>query len=91
MNNIQEEKRKFNRFIVNPQDLVTAHSQTRAGFLQIALEKNMLGDPYVKNALAFKTMAAGTLGANELLYKSSVRPFMLTAAGLSGRMLLLRK
>lgn len=85
MNNIQEEKRKFNRFIVNPQDLVTAHSQIRAGFLQIALEKNMLGDPYVKNALAFKTMAAGTLGANELLYKSSVRPFMLTAAGLSDK------
>lgn len=85
MNNIQEENRKFNRFIGNPQDLVTAYSQTRAGFLQIALEKNMLSDPYVKNALAFKTMAAGTLEANELLYKSSVRSFMLTAAGLSDK------
>ena len=34
--------------------MVTTHEQTRAGFLNIALEKNKVGDPYVKNALAFK-------------------------------------
>lgn len=35
----------FNRYITKPEDLVTTHEQTRAGFLSIALEKNMVGDP----------------------------------------------
>lgn len=29
----------FNRYITKPEDLVTTHEQTRAGFLSIALEK----------------------------------------------------
>ena len=48
----------FNKFITAAEDLVTTHEQTRAGFLSIALEKNRVGDPYVKNALAFKAMVA---------------------------------
>ena len=50
----------LNRFITKPEDLVTTHEQIRAGFLSIALEKNRIGEPYVKNALAFKTMVAHT-------------------------------
>ena len=38
----------FNKYIRNAGDLVTSHEQTRAGFLKIALEKNRLGDPYIK-------------------------------------------
>lgn len=75
----------FNRFITKPEDLVTTHEQTRAGFLRIALEKNLVGDPYVKNALAFKTMAAGTSKPEDFLSMPSVRPFMLTASGLSDK------
>ena len=40
--------------IPTPESLVTTHEETRAGFLSIALEKNRVSDPFVKNALAFK-------------------------------------
>ena len=75
----------FNSFIENSNDLVTTYEQTRAGFLSIALEKNLIGDPYVKRALAFKAMVAGTKSPEELLHIAEVRPFMLTASGLSDK------
>lgn len=73
----------FNKFITSAGDLVTTHEQTRAGFLSIALEKNKVGDPYVKNALAFKAMVANTKGPDEFLNMPEIRPFVLTASGLS--------
>lgn len=76
-----------NRFITSAESLVTTHEETRAGFLRIALEKNRVGDPYVKNALAFKAMAAHTQKAEDLLTIPEVRPFLITAAGLSGKSL----
>ncbi len=75
----------FNKFITSANDLVTTHEQTRAGFLSIALEKNMIGDPYVKNALAFKTMVAQTTSPDDFLSMPEIRPFMLTASGLSDK------
>lgn len=63
--------------------MVTTHEQTRAGFLNIALEKNKVGDPYVKNALAFKAMVANTKGPDEFLDMPEIRPFVPTASGLS--------
>lgn len=77
----------MNRFIQTAADLVTTHEQTRAGFLAIALEKNMVGDPFVKQARAFKTMAACTHDPDDFLHMTQVRPFMLTAAGLSDKSL----
>ena len=52
----------MNKFVTSADDLVTTHENTRAGFLAIALEKNRVGDPYVKQALAFKSMVAHTTG-----------------------------
>lgn len=75
----------FNKFITAAEDLVTTHEQTRAGFLSIALEKNRVGDPYVKNALAFKAMVADTKGPDDFLKMSEIRSFMLTASGLSDK------
>ena len=76
-----------NRYITSPESLVTSHEETRAGFLAIALEKNRLGDPFVKNALAFKAIVAGTCRADDLLSIPQVRPFLATAAGLSDKSL----
>lgn len=73
----------FNSFITSADTLVTTHEQTRAGFLSIALEKNKVGDPYVKNALAFKAMVAHTKSPDEFLTMPQIRPFLLTASGLS--------
>lgn len=77
----------MNRYITSLEDLITTHEQTRTGFLSIALEKNMIGDPYVKQALAFKSMVAHTKGPDDFLTMPAVRPFMLTAAGLSEKSL----
>lgn len=77
----------MNRFITSSNDLVTTHEQTRAGFLAIALEKNSVGDPYVKQALAFKSMVTHTNGPDDFLKMPTIRPFMLTAAGLSEKSL----
>lgn len=75
----------FNVFITSADSLVTTHEQTRAGFLSIALEKNKVGDPYVKNALAFKAMVSHTSSPDDLLRMPNIRPFLLTASGLSDK------
>ena len=75
----------FNRFIKVASDLVTTHDQIRAGFLSIALEKNRVSDPYVKNALAFKTMVQGANDPEDFLNMPKIRPFLLTASGLSDK------
>ena len=77
----------MNRYINSLEDLITTHEETRAGFLAIALEKNMVGDPYVKQALAFKAMVSHTKGPDDYLTMPSIRPFLLTAAGLSEKSL----
>ena len=77
----------MNRFIQTATDLVTTHEQTRAGFLAIALEKNSLANPFVQEALAFKSMAAITQTPDDFLHMPSIRPFLLTAAGLSDKSL----
>lgn len=75
----------FNSFITSAESLVTTHEQTRAGFLSIALEKNKVGDPYVKNALAFKAMVSKTTSPDDFLKMPNIRPFLLTASGLSDK------
>jgi len=77
----------INRFITSAESLVTTHEETRAGFLSIALEKNRVGDPFVRNAVAFKAMVAHTENAESLLLIPQVRPFLITAAGLSEKSL----
>ena len=76
-----------NRYIISAESLVTVHEETRAGFLAIALEKNRIADPYVKNALAFKAMVSHTRSAEELLTIPQIRPFLITAAGFSEKSL----
>lgn len=77
----------FNKFITNASDLVTTHQATRTGFLSIALEKNRISDPYVKTALSFKTMVTGVKKPDDLLTMPSIRPFLISASGLSDKSL----
>lgn len=77
----------MNSFITSAEDMITKHEETRAGFLKIALEKNKAGDPFVKNALAFKAMVAHTNKPEDLLSIKKIRPFLVTAAGLSDKSL----
>ena len=77
----------MNSFITSAEDLITKHEETRAGFLKIALEKNKAGDPFVKNALAFKSMVTHTNKPEDLLSIQKIRPFLIAAAGLSDKSL----
>lgn len=67
--------------------MITKHEETRAGFLKIALEKNKAGDPFVKNALAFKAMVTHTKKPEDLLIIPTIRPFLVATAGLSDKSL----
>ncbi len=76
-----------NKFIVSADSLVTTHDETRAGFLNIALKKNRLCDPFVKNSFAFKAVAAHTQCAEDLQNIAEIRTFLISAAGLSDKSL----
>lgn len=64
-------------------DLVTTYSETRAGFVQFALEKNREATPYIAEAKALKAEASKIKSPKELIYTTQIRPSLLTAAGIS--------
>lgn len=55
--------------------------------MAIALEKNRIGNPFVREAYAFKAMVAGTKKPEEFLTMPNIRPFLLAAAGMSEKSL----
>lgn len=76
-----------NRFINKAEDLITSHEQTRAGFIEAALEKNRKAKPYIEAATTLKTMASRVANARELLNFTEIRQGLLTASGLSDKSL----
>ncbi len=66
-------------------DLVTSHTETRAGFLELALEKNRQATPFITQARALKAAVLLLANPAELLTLSSIRSALVTAAGLSDK------
>ena len=66
-------------------DLVTTHEQTRAGFIEFALEKNDRSSPFIEQAKTFKILASKAKRAEDLIKISNIRNALLTAAGLSDK------
>lgn len=77
----------LNKFIKESKDLVTTHEAIRAGFLSIALEKNRIADPYVKQAHSFRALVNGVKKPEDLLTIKNVRSFLISASGLSDKSL----
>lgn len=77
----------FNNCIRKPEDLITSHEQTRAGFIEAALEKNIKAMPYIEEAKSLKTFASRAKGPMDLLKMAEIKPGLLTAAGLSDKSL----
>ena len=69
--------------IQNANDLVTTSSETRAGFVAIALEKNRRAIPCVEEGRALKSAVKKTREPADLLNIKSIQPALLTASGLS--------
>jgi len=64
-------------------DLVTPASETRAGFVNMAIEKNYLAVPYIQEAIALKVMASKVTKPSDLLTLQELRSSLLTASGVS--------
>lgn len=77
----------MNSFIHEAKDLVTSHEQTRAGFIEAALEKNRKAQPYIEAARTLKTMASEVDTPAQLLDRGDIIPSLLTASGLSDKSL----
>lgn len=66
-------------------DLITTREQTRAGFINFALEKNKRSTPIVESAKSLKVLASKATTPKALLKITDIRPALLTAAGLSDK------
>ena len=73
--------------ICSPDDLVTSHEATRAGFVAMALEKNYLASPFVEQAKQLKCLASQAKLASELLDIPELYMGLLAASGLSEKSL----
>ncbi len=65
--------------------LVTTYTETRAGFVDLALEKNRIATPFVEQARSLKLDASKAKSPDDLLRMPKIRSAMLKAAGLSDK------
>ena len=75
------------QIIKNAEDLVTSHEQTRAGFIEAALAKNVKAQPYIEQAKTLKSIASQAKTPIELLNITEIQNSLLTASGLSDKSL----
>ncbi len=75
----------FNNHIDSPEDLVTPYEATRAGFIDIALEKNRKATPFVEEAKALRVAAAKSKTADDLIKRDDIWGALITASGLSDK------
>lgn len=75
----------FSRHLSGPQDLVTAHAATRAGFITMVLEKNRISSPYVTEARSLKSLALEAQSPYDLLDMRDIQAGLLTASGASDK------
>lgn len=73
--------------VISVDDLVTSREETRAGFIAMALEKNMMASQYVQEAKALRALASSAKTPRKLLDMPDLRKGLLSASGLSDKSL----
>ncbi len=73
--------------ITKSKQLVTTYEETRAGFVQMALEKNRRAVPCIEEARALKADALTAQKPMDLIDIDKIVPALLTASGLSDKAL----
>lgn len=73
--------------ILTIDDLVTSRTETRAGFIAMAIEKNMMAIPFVEEAKTLKSLASIVTRPRDLLNNKDLRSGLLSASGLSAKSL----
>lgn len=71
--------------IRSAKDLITSHEQTRAGFIEAAMAKNIKAKPYIEQAKTLKSIASTVKTPDKLIEKTEIYSALLTAAGLSDK------
>lgn len=71
--------------IQSAKDLITSHEQTRAGFIEAAMAKNIKAKPYIEQAKTLKSIASTVKTPDMLIEKTEIYSALLTAAGLSDK------
>lgn len=71
--------------ICSAKDLITSHEQTRAGFIEAAMAKNIKAKPYIEQAKTLKSIASTVESPDKLIDKTEIYSALLTAAGLSDK------
>jgi len=66
-------------------ELITSKQETRAGFIEFALEKNKRSKPYIESAKVFRHFASQAQHPSDLLSIIEIRGQLLTASGLSDK------
>lgn len=75
----------LNPFLKSYKDLITTKEQTRAGFIEAALEKNRRAKPYIESAKTLRFYAQKAEKAMDLVDIKEIQSGLLTAAGLSDK------
>jgi type II restriction enzyme len=71
--------------ISSSSDLITSHDATRSGFIEIALERNKRGTPFITEARYIRALARTTETPKDLLRIPALERCLLTAAGISDK------
>lgn len=77
----------INNCISCSNDLITSREQTRAGFIEAALEKNRKAQPFIDSAKSLKSLAVRVSRPMDLLSVPGLRFGLLAASGLSDKSL----
>ncbi|OPX32934.1 restriction endonuclease [candidate division KSB1 bacterium 4484_188] len=80
-------EKSFRDHLSSSADLVTKYEATRAGFIELALEKSQRKVPFISDAKALKVAASRASKPNDLLKISEIEKPLLTAAGISDKAL----
>ncbi len=68
-------------------DLITSYEATRAGFIDLALERNQRANPFIEQARALRVRASEAQTARDLLAFLDIRSALITASALSDKSL----
>jgi len=71
--------------IKNPEDLVTSYSETRSGFIAIALEKNRRATPFIEEARILQHRIKKITTPEKLLEIPNIRIGLIAASGISDK------
>jgi len=77
----------YRQHLSNFEDLITPYESTRAGFIELALEKNIKASPFIEEAKALRILALKAKTPRDLLLIGAIKKSLFTAAGLSDKAL----